>query len=834
MSALDPQSRYDIEKSLAKGGMGEVLEARDMHFGRSVAMKVIRGDLDAGFRELRLRFVQEARILSQLEHPNIVPVYDLDKDDQGRVFYTMKKVEGDTLDEIIKRLKIGDTETVEKYSLSQLLTTFQKICNAVAFAHSKGIIHRDLKPENIMLGSFGEVLVMDWGLAKALSDAWNEERGIGNQDSPDSEDSSTESEAGFQALDHLSGDSALTMDGQVMGTPQFMAPEQAAGEIASIDERTDVFSLGAILYSLLTLRPPTGGSSVGEVLDKVKSGLIAPPVTYNRYRKRSADGTELSEPVDLLHCPGHRIPDALSAVAMKAMENAPEARYQSVQELQEEISAFQGGFATGAEEAGRMRRSTLWVRRNKTLTGLLFLASVFIAYIAFANARMRVTIANLHATAPTYYDQARSLAQEQEFEMALDKVDFAVALRPDEPRYHALKGDLLQALFRLPDAQQAYQQALALAPDDSQTSVSLQITSEAAQQTASKGGLSEKMLFTLQTNAQQQGRAAEALVFSRKLSGVQGNRAARARDRAARSRELARVMREKLKAEAVNQEKIDSVRIEGNGRAFVDVAQANLSSLDFLAGFPIETLIANGNAIRDLSPLRGMPLRRLELGNTRVDDISPLKGMQLKELNLQIAKVSDISALRGMPIQRLALEGLKIAVFSPIEGMPLTTFRASGFDDLSLLESATNLVDFLSTSAPNLRDLSPLRGRKLRYLFVSYTGITDLQPLRGMPLRHLEMRGCKVTDLSPLAGMPLKDLNLDGCDQIKDISPLVQCKNLQRLVLPLSVQNLEPLRDHPRLKQLAYIGNWHGAWSKVPPIEDFWKRYDAAKRQNRK
>ena len=187
MNESESKSRYDIEQSLAKGGMGEVLEARDLHFGRAVAMKVIRADRDPS-REMRLRFVQEARILSQLEHPNIVPVYDLDKDEQGRVFYTMKKVQGVTLKEVINRLKTGDAETVAKYPLPQLLTVFQKVCDAVAFAHSKGIVHRDLKPENVMVGDFGEVLVLDWGLAKILSDGSsrgdeapsNAERGMQN------------------------------------------------------------------------------------------------------------------------------------------------------------------------------------------------------------------------------------------------------------------------------------------------------------------------------------------------------------------------------------------------------------------------------------------------------------------------------------------------------------------------------------------------------------------------------------------------------------------------------------------------------------------------------
>ena len=147
--------------------MGAVLDARDQKFGRSVAMKVMLRRQAS--EEEEQRFLQEARVLGQLAHPNIVPVYDLGFDHERRMFYTMKLVQGATLHEVISKLKTGDSETLARYPLNTLLTIFQKVCDAVAFAHSRGIIHRDLKPHNVMVGEFGEVLVMDWGLAKILS-----------------------------------------------------------------------------------------------------------------------------------------------------------------------------------------------------------------------------------------------------------------------------------------------------------------------------------------------------------------------------------------------------------------------------------------------------------------------------------------------------------------------------------------------------------------------------------------------------------------------------------------------------------------------------------------
>ncbi len=162
---MTPTSAYRPGREIARGGMGAVLDARDQKLGRSVAMKVmLRRNAS---EEEQQRFLQEARVLGQLAHPNIVPVHDVGTDEQGRLFYTMKLVVGVTLHEVIGKLKAGDKDTLAKYPLNALLTIFQKVCDAVAFAHSRGIIHRDLKPQNIMVGEFGEVLVMDWGLRRS-------------------------------------------------------------------------------------------------------------------------------------------------------------------------------------------------------------------------------------------------------------------------------------------------------------------------------------------------------------------------------------------------------------------------------------------------------------------------------------------------------------------------------------------------------------------------------------------------------------------------------------------------------------------------------------------
>ena len=323
--------------------MGAVHSVRDLSIHRRVAMKVM---LHAGDAAGTARFLEEAQITGQLEHPNIVPVHELGFDAEGCPFYTMKLVRGTTLSAVLGALASGVAGTAAKYPLPVLLTIFQKVCDALAFAHSRQVIHRDLKPENIMLGDFGEVLVMDWGIAKLL----------GRADGSRAVDADTVRSARSDDA------SARTLDGSVMGTPYYMPPEQAMGEVNLLDARSDIYSLGAILYEILALHPPVQGARVEEILGKVRKGEIAP----------MREGGP--------HLPGGRIPDSLRAVWLKALALSPEMRYQQVTDLQADIRAYENGFATSAENAGAWKALKLLVRRNKTLT--LGIAAVFVSLVA--------------------------------------------------------------------------------------------------------------------------------------------------------------------------------------------------------------------------------------------------------------------------------------------------------------------------------------------------------------------------------------------------------------------------------------------------------------------
>jgi len=268
--------KYKLGDVVAKGGMGAVINARDHNLRRTVAMKVLLNPKQAT-KEQVLRFIEEAQVTSQLQHPGIVPIHELGVDASGNVFYTMKFVQGRTLKHILKAIKDGDKATIEEYPLPRLLTVFQRVCDAVAFAHSKRVIHRDLKPENIMIGEYGEVQVMDWGLAKVLPKEKKKrvvvKDSAASQKLPENLIDSVRKDEGGEIL--------KTLDGAIMGTPGFMAPEQALGDTESFAETTDVYALGAILYTILTLQPPIMGSTVDEILKKITRGEITPPTAFN-------------------------------------------------------------------------------------------------------------------------------------------------------------------------------------------------------------------------------------------------------------------------------------------------------------------------------------------------------------------------------------------------------------------------------------------------------------------------------------------------------------------------------------------------------------------------
>ena len=302
----DLLGRFEVIRELGRGGMGRVVEARDPDLHRNVAVKVMIDPEEAGRAQVS-RFVVEAQITSQLEHPNIVPVYDMGVTGDGLLFIAMKKVSGRSLREVLDELAEGGEAARSGWSLQRLLQIFLQICNAVAYAHTRGVIHRDLKPENVMLGEFGEVLVLDWGVARVQ----------GAEQIPDEASELAPRDGEGSVPPDISQRTLLTGLGVAVGTPGYMSPEQARGQ--EVDGRSDVWALGNVLYQMLCLARPFTGANMLILIANALASDPTPP-------------SEVAP--EWLRAPG------LDAVCLAALAGDPARRTASVSELMEDVEVF--------------------------------------------------------------------------------------------------------------------------------------------------------------------------------------------------------------------------------------------------------------------------------------------------------------------------------------------------------------------------------------------------------------------------------------------------------------------------------------------------------------
>ncbi|MBN1268165.1 MAG: protein kinase [Kiritimatiellae bacterium] len=846
--------RYEVGRVIAEGGMGVIYEARDLNCRRTVAMKVLPKDLPVQPDDL-LRFIEEAQINSQLEHPNIVPVHELGLDADGNVFYTMKYVRGITLTEILLSIREGDQAIIDQYPLARLLNIFQKACDAVAFAHSRGVIHRDLKPDNIMIGDYGEVQVMDWGLAKILKAlrAATRARAVSDEAAPlapitieprGGAHPRAEPGEGVSSVrtDDL-GTGLKTMDGRVMGSPGFMAPEQARAGGEDVDFRADIYSLGAILYSILTLRASVKGKDIRDILKRIVAGDIVPPAAHNETGMAPGAATHRAAKPAFPHCPGGHIPEALSDIVMKAMATNPADRYAAVRDFQRDVEAYQEGLIwhlvidedfSGGDLASRwdlrgghheIRDGELRVHGGEPQLVILktdlpgdvrieFECHQESVYLNDVGCFIAAAPSENHKEIPSSGYEFKYGAFDNSLNM-LTKAGERLWSMPASPlvrgkRYKVCAERVGSRLRMAVNNEEIFS---VTDPDPLSGSDHVVAGLLGWMADARYSRVRVYMLGTpwradvlhMAERQMQKGRYDAAMgLFQEVLDSFPD---AERRERAREGHCLAQHRQNIVAHLPAWREKLaqawpgctPQVRMTNDGLS-VDVSNSDIRDLAPLEGLPITALYCAYCNVSSLEPLRGMPLTTLNCTGNPITDLAPLQGMRLFTLLCEDCPIKSLAPLRGLPLNMLQIGVCEVDSLEPLRGMDLT---------------------FLSCADSRIEDLEPLRGMPLVTLNFGGNRVASLDPLHGMPLNTLHCGGNRVTDLAPLRGLPLTVLHC-GDNQIADLEPL-RALTLNILSIHCNrVKSLEPLKNLP-LSAMTCGGNLLtdlGPCLKKPP-EDF-------------
>jgi eukaryotic-like serine/threonine-protein kinase len=385
---LNPnKTKYEYVSEIAQGGMGRIVAVRDRSLRRKVAMKLLITPNGKPMRQQVNRLLAEAQTTGQLEHPNIVPIHDVGVYQDNKYYFTMKLVKGKTLKDVFRTLDKKDEEVTEQYSLPRLLALFQQIANGLGFAHSRGVIHRDLKPDNIMIGEFGEVLIMDWGIAKLV-----QQRSEADPADAQGKDLFADD---FTEID--SQNKERTVVGTIAGTVGYMSPEQARGEIDKLDARTDIFSLGAMLYEMLAGSPPYNQNTVKE---RLHAAAAEEPIDPPLARGRKTNSKRVTT-----------IPREVAAIAMKAIAPKATDRYQSAQEFFDDIQRYLEGHSVKACPDTVLQLTTKWIKRNRVMVRFV-VAIVFAVLLTVFGARFLIR----RSTIAGYTNEAQRIIASAETE----------------------------------------------------------------------------------------------------------------------------------------------------------------------------------------------------------------------------------------------------------------------------------------------------------------------------------------------------------------------------------------------------------------------------------
>ncbi len=788
--------KYVLNAKFQQGGMGAVYQAFDRDIRRRVALKMAPED----DQRSRLRLIEEAQVTGQLEHPNIVPIHELGVNADGRLYFTMKLVEGRSLKEIIDDLKKNRGSIPSEYSRNNLLLAFMSVCHAIAFAHSRGVVHRDLKPANIMLGKYGEVLVVDWGLAKPRHSRGEKVDSSSRSVSVDKQSKKVFSDSVTSFREDTGLD--ITMEGMVVGTPAYMAPEQAEGRVEDVDELTDIYALGAILYEILTYERPVEGKNFNELLANIICGFIVPPEE------------RLPE-----------LPRELSAIILKAMSKNKEDRYTSAEVVRQDIQLFLEGRSVSAKEDSAWEALVKLMKRNKiaSMFAGAILSVILVSLVvnirerkfaeeAFGKYRAEQK-AREELIAKDYYERQRKWVKVFEDDFR----DSAITDRWDVLYigYKSVKGTKrwseLPPKMKIRDGQLhvwgGAPQALVLKqPVVGDCAIEFECRQDSSYLndiSCFLGGRQNSELLRLPYSG-----------YLFQYGGYDNTRIRLNSDNGVLYQEYGSPIKQgetyRVRAERIGERLLYMV----NGDTVFDQRDSEpLFGID-----------------RDVIGLYGWKahvaydnVKVYEMGVPVKDDLVQVANRQLLAGNYQtaenlfkeIARTSVDSTHRNLAERGRQKAAYLVHVSSELPRYRTKVEQAYG-SDIAGLEIAEDGLSLELKVADNLTSLAPIAGMPLVRLRVIGAGLLrTLDPIADLQLQSLDIQGCsRVDDLWPIANMPLSNLNISH-SRVSDLAPL-RALPLTRFTANLcELQSIEALRSKP----LEYVAIHYNEISDIAPLE---------------
>ena len=749
--------RYKLLQRIGEGGCGVVYMAeQEEPVRRRVALKVIKLGMDT--KQVIARFEAERQALALMDHPNIAKVLDAGATETGRPYFVMELVRGVKITEFCDESKLPTEDRLE---------LFIQVCQAIQHAHQKGVIHRDIKPSNILVtvnDGASVPKIIDFGIAKATAG-------------------------------RLTDQTLFTAFEQFIGTPAYMSPEQAVMTSLDIDTRSDIYSLGVLLYELLTGRPPFEQKELlAAGLDEMRRTIREkePPKPSTRLTLLGKEELTTTAQRRQTEAPKlvHRVRGDLDWIVMKCLEKDRTRRYETANGLAADVRRHLSDEPIAARPPSKLYEFQKTVRRHKVgfavTAAIIMLLAVGIALTTWQARRAVAALEELRGTAPAFAAEARSLAAKERFTEAIEKLNYAIQLRPDVPDYWVAKGDLLQSQLRLAEAAVAYREALQLNPGLARAEASAILCDELIAANPGDGGkLTHQSLARLHVAMQQQQRPAAELMVVARLLGEEKELLL--------EYWLNRLVELPVSAERPLRDRLSA---RDDGLLGLDLSDTKIADLATLAGMPVGELnLANCKLISNFVPLHEFrSLKSLGLKGTGVTDLSPLTKLPLEELNLTDTRVFDISSLRGMRLKGINLRGTRVVDLTPLTGMPIEVLDASQIP------------------------------------------ATDFSPLAGAPLEICNIQASGVRDLSFLRDSRVKRLVLGNCNGARGFAVLSGLKSLDLLVLPDNYRRLpaeelaaiEALRSHPTLRSLDSNERYTGSWTinTTQPKDEFWKAWD--------